>query len=165
LCIVTALLGCCRRVGLECSTVIFCLAGSGGGTLRVTSPSQGEAPFRTTYTTTRQNNAHILSYQPAASHPGSRCSGKQVRFQMIYCRKGRVEVVYEGQGPSFTLYPGDCVLQPPGIRHRVLQSAEDLEAPHCNPNPKHCCCCCCCCQDRRRCRDTRLTKRSVCGAR
>lgn len=50
-----------------------------------------------------------------------------VRFQMIYCKSGWVRVVYEDQGPSFILHAGDCVLQPPGIRHRVLQASPGLE--------------------------------------
>ena len=51
----------------------------------------------------------------------------RVRFQMIYCYKGSVRVVYEDQGPSFVLEAGDCVLQPPRIRHRVLESSPGLE--------------------------------------
>jgi mannose-6-phosphate isomerase-like protein (cupin superfamily) len=50
-----------------------------------------------------------------------------VRFQMIYCRRGWVRVVYEDQGPPFALEAGDCVLQPPRIRHRVLESSPGLE--------------------------------------
>ena len=50
-----------------------------------------------------------------------------VRFQMIYCAKGWVRVVYEDQGPPFVLAAGDCVLQPPLIRHRVLESSPGLE--------------------------------------
>ena len=50
-----------------------------------------------------------------------------VRFQLIYCWRGWVRVVYEDQGPSFVLEPGDCVLQPPGIRHRVLEACRGLE--------------------------------------
>ncbi len=50
-----------------------------------------------------------------------------VRFQMIYCFKGQVEVVYEDQGPPFLMKAGDCVLQPPHIRHRVLSSSPGLE--------------------------------------
>lgn len=46
----------------------------------------------------------------------------KIRFQMIYCWHGRVRVVYENQG-EFWLHPGDCVLQPPEIRHRVLESS------------------------------------------
>ncbi len=51
----------------------------------------------------------------------------RVRFQMIYCFRGWVRVVYEDQGPPFTLEAGDAVLQPPGIRHRVLECSPGLE--------------------------------------
>jgi quercetin dioxygenase-like cupin family protein len=51
----------------------------------------------------------------------------RVRFQMIYCYKSWVRVVYEDQGPPFVLQSGDSVLQPPGIRHRVLESGPSLE--------------------------------------
>ena len=51
----------------------------------------------------------------------------RIRFQLIYCYKGWVRVAYQDQGPPFVLESGDCVLQPPGIRHRVLESSPDLE--------------------------------------
>ncbi|RQR69840.1 MULTISPECIES: cupin domain-containing protein [unclassified Burkholderia] len=51
----------------------------------------------------------------------------KIRFQMIFCRKGWVRVVYEGQGEPFVLNAGDCVLQPPCIRHRVLESSAGAE--------------------------------------
>jgi mannose-6-phosphate isomerase-like protein (cupin superfamily) len=51
----------------------------------------------------------------------------RVRFQMIFVRKGWVCVVYQDQGPPFVMHEGDCVLQPPGIRHRVLESSAGLE--------------------------------------
>jgi quercetin dioxygenase-like cupin family protein len=50
-----------------------------------------------------------------------------VRLQLIYCKRGWVRVVYDNQGPPFVLEAGDCVLQPPGIRHRVLESSPGLE--------------------------------------
>ena len=50
-----------------------------------------------------------------------------VQVQMIYCYRGWVRLVYEDQGPPFVLAAGDCVLQPPGIRHRVLESSAGLE--------------------------------------
>jgi quercetin dioxygenase-like cupin family protein len=50
-----------------------------------------------------------------------------VGFQMIYCYRGWVRLVYEDQGPPFVLAAGDCVLQPPRIRHRVLESSGGLE--------------------------------------
>jgi quercetin dioxygenase-like cupin family protein len=51
----------------------------------------------------------------------------EVRFQLIYCWRGWVRVVYEDQGAPFVLAAGDCVLQPPRIRHRVLESSPGCE--------------------------------------
>jgi quercetin dioxygenase-like cupin family protein len=51
----------------------------------------------------------------------------KVGVQLIYCRRGWVKVVYEDQGPPFVMRAGDCVLQPPTIRHRVLESSPGLE--------------------------------------
>jgi quercetin dioxygenase-like cupin family protein len=51
----------------------------------------------------------------------------RIAFQIIYCVRGWVEVVYEEQGEPFVMHEGDCVLQPPLIRHRVLQSSPGLE--------------------------------------
>jgi len=51
----------------------------------------------------------------------------RVDLQMIYCRRGWVRVVYEDQGPPFVMQAGDCVLQPPTIRHRVLEASPGLE--------------------------------------
>jgi len=51
----------------------------------------------------------------------------RVAFQMIYVRSGWVRVVYEDQGEPFMMHAGDLVLQPPGIRHRVLESSPGLE--------------------------------------
>jgi quercetin dioxygenase-like cupin family protein len=50
-----------------------------------------------------------------------------ILFQMIYVYKGWVRLVYEDQGDPFILHQGDCVLQPPLIRHRVLESSSGLE--------------------------------------
>ncbi len=46
---------------------------------------------------------------------------------MIFCARGWVELVYEDQGEPFRLEAGDCVLQPPEIRHRVLASSPGME--------------------------------------
>jgi mannose-6-phosphate isomerase-like protein (cupin superfamily) len=51
----------------------------------------------------------------------------RIKFQLIYCKRGWVRVVYEDQGESFVMNAGDCVLQPPEIRHRVLESSDNLE--------------------------------------
>lgn len=50
-----------------------------------------------------------------------------VGFQLIFCYAGWVRLVYEDQGPPFVLRAGDCVIQPPRIRHRVLEASENLQ--------------------------------------
>ena len=51
----------------------------------------------------------------------------RIRFQMIFCKAGWVKVVYEDQGPPFVMHAGDCVLQPPQIRHQVVEASPGLE--------------------------------------
>jgi quercetin dioxygenase-like cupin family protein len=46
----------------------------------------------------------------------------KVGFQLIFCVAGWVDVLYEDQGDILRIEAGDCFIQPPGIRHRVLQS-------------------------------------------
>ena len=51
----------------------------------------------------------------------------KIRFQMIFCRRGWVRVAYEDQGDPIVMRPGDFVVQPPHIRHRVLEASVGLE--------------------------------------
>ncbi len=70
-----------------------------------------------------------------ASHIRIECGGPvpdhvhhhDVDFQIVFCHRGWVRVVYEDQGPPLLLRAGDVVLQPPGIRHRVLEASDGLE--------------------------------------
>ena len=50
-----------------------------------------------------------------------------VGFQLIFCYRGWVRLVYEDQGAPFVLGAGDCVIQPPQIRHRVLEASDNVE--------------------------------------
>jgi quercetin dioxygenase-like cupin family protein len=50
-----------------------------------------------------------------------------IDFQLIYVHAGWVRVVYEDQGAPFVMHAGDCVVQPPLIRHRVLEASPGLE--------------------------------------
>lgn len=50
-----------------------------------------------------------------------------VGFQLIFCYKGWVDVLYEDQGDMMRLHAGDCVIQPPEIRHRVCHASPDIE--------------------------------------
>lgn len=51
----------------------------------------------------------------------------KVGFQLIFCLKGWVDVVYEDQGPPIQLFAGNCFIQPPEIRHKVLFAGPDIE--------------------------------------
>jgi len=51
----------------------------------------------------------------------------KVGFQLIFCVGGWVDVVYEDQGPPMRLTRGDCFIQPPEIRHRVLEASDNVE--------------------------------------
>lgn len=51
----------------------------------------------------------------------------KIRFQTIFCLKGWARLVYEDQGDPFLMNAGDCVLQPPEIRHRVLETSDNFE--------------------------------------
>ena len=50
-----------------------------------------------------------------------------IQFQLIYVYQGWVRVVFEDRGEPFVMHAGECVLQPPGIRHRVLEASPGLE--------------------------------------
>jgi quercetin dioxygenase-like cupin family protein len=51
----------------------------------------------------------------------------RVGFQLIYCYRGWVDVLYEDQGGPIRLHAGDCFIQPPEIRHRVLEASDGIE--------------------------------------
>ena len=50
-----------------------------------------------------------------------------VRCQVIFCVAGWVRVAYEAQGEPMLMRAGDCFLQPPHIRHRVLECSDGME--------------------------------------
>jgi quercetin dioxygenase-like cupin family protein len=51
----------------------------------------------------------------------------KIGFQLIFCIAGWVDVVYEDQGGPIRLHAGDCFIQPPEIRHRVLHASDGIE--------------------------------------
>ena len=51
----------------------------------------------------------------------------KVGVQLIFCIKGWVDVLYEDQGGARRLHAGDCFIQPPEIRHRVLEASDGIE--------------------------------------
>lgn len=51
----------------------------------------------------------------------------KVGFQLIFCVNGWVDVLYEDQGGLRRIHAGDCFIQPPRIRHRVIEAGGDIE--------------------------------------
>lgn len=51
----------------------------------------------------------------------------KVGFQLIFCIHGWVDVLYEDQGGLLRLTPGDCFIQPPEIRHRVMEASDNVQ--------------------------------------
>jgi quercetin dioxygenase-like cupin family protein len=51
----------------------------------------------------------------------------RIALQLIYVRRGWVRVAYQDGGNPFEMREGDLVVQPPEIRHRVLESSAGLE--------------------------------------
>src|SRR5690606_25685010 len=78
-----------------------------------------------TIATDRRDLSHLLRAVPG-KHPVPQWHSHTMDFQMVYVLKGWTTFEYEGQGRR-TLRVGDCVLQPPGIRHREIEHSDDLE--------------------------------------
>ena len=49
-----------------------------------------------------------------------------VQFQMVYVLKGWIKTQFEGQG-AHTMKAGSAWLQPPNIKHKVLDYSDDCE--------------------------------------
>ena len=64
----------------------------------------------------------------------------KIRFQMIFCNKGWAKLVYEDQGNPFIFQAGDCVLQPPEIRHQVLENSDGFEVVEISSPASHMTC-------------------------
>ena len=50
-----------------------------------------------------------------------------IDFQVLYCLKGKVKLAYENQNNYIMFNKGDCILQPPQIKHQVIETYEPLE--------------------------------------
>lgn len=87
----------------------------------------------------RQGGKFIASHIriPHGGPVGDAVHYHDVRVQLIYCYRGWVRLVYEDQGEPFLMRAGDCVLQPPHIRHRVLESSDGLEVIEIGSPAKH----------------------------
>ena len=50
----------------------------------------------------------------------------EIEFQMVYILKGWMRFWYEGEGEVIAR-EGTCILQPPKVKHDVLEWSDDLE--------------------------------------
>ena len=71
--------------------------------------------------------AHVIKMVPPCNPAEvSKRHYHEVEFQMIYVLKGWIKGEYEGHG-VVTMRQGSCWLQPPRIKHAVLDYSEDCE--------------------------------------
>jgi len=70
--------------------------------------------------------AHVIRTTRPAPPGGSGLHYHDLDFQMVYVLKGWTRVRFEGAG-EFRFEAGDCWLQPPRIRHHVLDFSDDYE--------------------------------------
>jgi len=71
--------------------------------------------------------AHVIRFvPPCRPEEVSKLHYHDVEFQMIYVLKGWIKTELEGEG-AHTMRAGSAWLQPPRIRHRVLDYSDDCE--------------------------------------
>jgi uncharacterized RmlC-like cupin family protein len=71
--------------------------------------------------------AHVIKMVPPCDPAVvSKRHYHDVEFQMIYVLKGWMKSEFEGQG-AITMREGTCWLQPPKIKHTVLDYSDDCE--------------------------------------
>jgi mannose-6-phosphate isomerase-like protein (cupin superfamily) len=71
--------------------------------------------------------AHVIRFvPPCIPEEVSKWHTHDVEFQMIYVLKGWIKSEFEGEG-AHTFKAGSCWLQPPRIKHRVLDYSDDCE--------------------------------------
>ncbi len=71
---------------------------------------------------------HVIRHAPgytAADRQSAR-HYHDVQFQMVYVLKGWIKTEFEGHGVQ-EFRAGSCWTQPSGIRHKVLETSEDME--------------------------------------
>lgn len=70
--------------------------------------------------------AHVIRMVPPCEpEVVSKRHVHDVEFQMIYCLKGWIKGEYDGE--VVTMREGSCWIQPPNIKHTVLDYSDDCE--------------------------------------
>jgi mannose-6-phosphate isomerase-like protein (cupin superfamily) len=71
--------------------------------------------------------AHVIRFvPPCRPEEVSKLHLHDVDFQMVYVLKGEMTTDIEGQG-AITMKAGSCWIQPPRIKHKVLDYSDDCE--------------------------------------
>ncbi|HUA52070.1 MAG TPA: cupin domain-containing protein [Candidatus Sulfotelmatobacter sp.] len=70
--------------------------------------------------------AHVIRMIPPVTDDVRKAHYHDVEFQMVYVLKGSMTTDFEGQGPV-TMRAGSCWIQPPKIKHTVLDYSDDCE--------------------------------------
>src|SRR5512132_4131406 len=71
--------------------------------------------------------AHVIRFiPPCRPQEVSKRHYHDVEFQMVYVLKGWIKTELEGQG-AHVMRPGSASIQPPRIKHKVLDYSDDAE--------------------------------------
>jgi mannose-6-phosphate isomerase-like protein (cupin superfamily) len=71
--------------------------------------------------------AHVIRFVPPCDPKlVSKQHYHDIDFQMVYVLKGWITAQFDGHG-SYTMKAGSAWLQPPNIKHRVLNYSDDCE--------------------------------------
>jgi uncharacterized RmlC-like cupin family protein len=70
--------------------------------------------------------AHVIRLQGPCTEEVRKRHYHDVQFQMVYVLKGWMRNEFEGQG-EHVMKAGSCWIQPPGIKHTVLDYSDDCE--------------------------------------
>ena len=70
--------------------------------------------------------AHVIRFVPPCTDEVRVWHTHDVEFQMVYVLKGWLKAEMEGHAPE-TMRAGSAWLQPPKIRHRVVDYSDDCE--------------------------------------
>jgi mannose-6-phosphate isomerase-like protein (cupin superfamily) len=70
--------------------------------------------------------AHVIRMVPPCTDEARKAHYHDVEFQMVYVLKGSMTTNFDGQGP-ITMHAGSCWIQPPKIKHTVLDYSDDCE--------------------------------------
>jgi mannose-6-phosphate isomerase-like protein (cupin superfamily) len=71
--------------------------------------------------------AHVIRFvPPCRPEEVSKLHTHDVDFQMIYVLKGWMKSEFEGEG-AVLMRQGSCWIQPPRIKHKVLDYSDDCE--------------------------------------